>query len=69
MSWLISVLHTGQTYEERRSERRRTAEWLPSTSEQIAYMDLGDEDTIGCVTDMDQLKELMIAFCQQQFGL
>ncbi len=44
-------------------------EWLPSTSEQIAYMDLGDEDTIGCVTDMDQLKELMIAFCQQQFGL
>lgn len=44
-------------------------EWLPSTSEQLAHMDLGEEDTIGCVTDTDQLKELMVAFCQEQFGL
>ncbi|MDO4273037.1 MAG: carboxylesterase family protein [Eubacteriales bacterium] len=43
------------------------AEWLPSDSAQLAYMNLGEKDTLGCVTDKDKLKELMIAFCEKQF--
>ncbi len=40
-------------------------EWLPSNSDQLSYMVLGDEDTFGCVTDdnMDELDELLIAYC------
>lgn len=45
------------------------AEWLPSNSEQLAYMDLAEKDTLGCVTDVDQLKELMIAFCEATFEM
>ncbi len=43
------------------------AEWLPSNSEQLAYMNFGEEDTLGCVTDVDELKELMIAYCESIF--
>lgn len=43
-------------------------EWLPSNSEQIAYMDLAEKDTLGCVTEIDQLKELMIEFSHERFG-
>jgi para-nitrobenzyl esterase len=41
------------------------AEWLPSTSEQIAYMEFGDDESdVTCVTDIDQLKELIIKYCK-----
>ena len=43
------------------------AEWLPSNSEQLAYMNLGDEDTLGCVSEMDPLRELIVAYCEQAF--
>ena len=43
------------------------AEWLPSNSEQLAYMNLGDEDTLGCVSEMDPLHELIVAYCEQAF--
>ena len=43
------------------------AEWLPSNSEQLAYMNFGEEDTLGCVTDVDELKALMIAYCESIF--
>ena len=33
-------------------------EWLSSNSEHLAYMDLGDESTLGCVTYMDSLKQM-----------
>ncbi len=39
-------------------------EWLPSNNEQLAYMDLAEKDTLGTVTEIDQLKELMIAYCE-----
>ena len=45
------------------------AEWLPSNSGQLAYMNLGDEETLACITDMSELKELMIAYCEAAFGL
>ena len=44
------------------------AEWKPSTEEQLAYMDLAEKDTLGCVTDIDSLGELMIEYCQVTFG-
>ena len=44
------------------------AEWKPSTEEQLAYMDLAEKDTLGYVTDIDSLGELMIEYCQVTFG-
>ncbi len=42
-------------------------EWLPSNSDQLAYMYLGEEDTLGCVTedDMDELDQLLVAYCSE----
>lgn len=44
-------------------------EWLPSDSAQLAYMDLGEKDTLQCIANTDELKELMIAFCEKYFLL
>ena len=33
-------------------------EWLPTNSEHLAYMDLGDEYSLGTVTYMDSLKQM-----------
>ncbi len=43
-------------------------EWLPSNSEQLAFMNLGEEDTLECVTDVGALEDLMIAYCQATFN-
>lgn len=44
-------------------------EWLPSTSEQLAYMVLGEEDTLGCVTEenMSGLEQLLIEYCSANY--
>lgn len=44
-------------------------EWLPSNSEHLAYMDLGEENTIGCVTYMDSLKQMAIEYYSPNYGL
>lgn len=43
-------------------------EWLPSSSAQLAHMDLGEKDTLGTVTDTGALKDLMVAFNNQLYG-
>lgn len=43
-------------------------EWLPSNSEQLCYMNLGDEDTIGLVRGNDKLSELMVAYNRKAYG-
>lgn len=42
--------------------------WYPSNSEQLAYMDLGDEDTIGCVTEIDTLRQMAIDLYNPNYG-
>lgn len=43
-------------------------EWVNSNSEHLAYMDLGDEDTIGSVTYMDSLKQMAAEFYAPNYG-
>lgn len=45
------------------------AEWLPSTSETLAYMNLGEEDTLGCVSEenMSELEQMLIAYCSANY--
>ena len=45
------------------------AEWLPSNTQQLAYMEFGEADTTGCVTDMDQLQQLAIEFCRTNYEM
>ncbi|HIS00563.1 MAG TPA: carboxylesterase/lipase family protein [Candidatus Excrementavichristensenella intestinipullorum] len=44
-------------------------QWLPSNWEQLAHMNLGDEDTIGCVTDMYGLQDLLVEYIETNMPL
>lgn len=43
----------------------KLAEWIPSNSEQLAYMNLGEKDTTGSVTEIDKLRQLELTYTQQ----
>lgn len=60
------------------------AEWKPCTADQIAYMNLGEEDDLQCyednttqlkdllgdqVSDYDKLEKLMETYCYRNYGL
>ena len=48
--------------------KSRLAIEYDSNSEHLAYMDLGDEDTIGSVTYMDSLKQMAAEFYAPNYG-
>lgn len=45
------------------------AQWLPANSEQLAYVYLGEEDTLTCVTDFGALTDLEIEYNKAALGL
>ncbi len=42
-------------------------EWLPSDSEHLAYLNIGENDTVECITDenMDELDQLLVAYVSE----
>lgn len=43
-------------------------QWLPSNSQQLAYMDLGDEDKLGCVTEFGPEYQMAIDRYNPNYG-